>query len=57
MIQVNEFNEGAGKRFIVEIRSDLNIGGRVRFKKGRRMFPIGKVMETKKRESVRFIAY
>lgn len=57
MIQVNEFNEGAGKRFIVEIRSDLNIGGRVRFKEGRRMFPIGKVMETKKRESVRFIAY
>lgn len=49
MIQVNEFCEGVGKRFIEEMRSDLNIEGRVRFKKGRRMFPVGKVMKTKEK--------
>lgn len=31
------------------MRSDLNVGGRVKFKKGRRMFPIGKVMKTKEK--------
>lgn len=48
-----------GKVFIEEMRSELNIGGRVRFnlkKERRRMFPTGEIRKTKRRETLRFIA-
>lgn len=48
-----------GKVFIEKMRSELNIGGRVRFnlkKERRRMFPTGEIRKTKRKETLRFIA-